>query len=70
MNERDLPDLLRAAEAIDGATVLMRCPAHGGALSSSLEVVFEAGRCRLRCIAGCTPDGFAAARSRISPGDA
>ena len=71
MNERDLPNLRRAAEAIDSAIVLMRCPAHRGAISFSLEAVFEFGRLRLRCIAGCTPDAIlAAARLRVSPGDA
>lgn len=63
----DLLDLMHAADAIDSGRWLMKCPAHRGALASSLEVVLREGRYRLRCIAGCDPEAiFAAARSRIS----
>jgi len=71
MSDRDLLDLLRAADAIDSGRWLMGCPAHRGALASSLEVVLHEGRYALRCIAGCNPDTIlAAAVKRISrPGE-
>lgn len=58
MNESDLLTLLRAATSIDQGCLLMRCPAHRGGLSSSLEVVWDAGRLRLRCMAGCSPEAI------------
>lgn len=68
MNDADLLTLLHAADAVDSGHWLMRCPAHRGALASSLEVVLEAGRYRLTCMCGCMPDAIlAAARTRVSP---
>ena len=64
----DLLTLLHAADKLDSGQWLMRCPAHQGALASSLEVVLEAGRYRLTCMRGCTPQAIlAAAISRVSP---
>ena len=58
--------LMHAAEKVDSGRWLMKCPAHAGALSSSLEVVLEAGRYRLRCMAGCAPTNIIkAALARI-----
>jgi hypothetical protein len=48
--------LMHAAEAIDSGHWLMKCPAHQGASSASLEVRLSEGRYDLRCVGGCKPD--------------
>ncbi len=53
--------LMHAAEAIDSGHWLMKCPAHQGASSSSLEVRLSEGRYDMRCICGCKPDQVIAA---------
>ncbi|WP_288060976.1 hypothetical protein [Thiomonas sp.] len=53
--------LMHAAEAIDSGHWLMRCPAHGGASASSLEVILEGGRYSLACMSGCSPAAIIAA---------
>jgi hypothetical protein len=55
-DEHDVLLLMRAAEKVDSGHWLMRCPAHGGRSSASLEVFLAGGRYTLHCIAGCTPD--------------
>ncbi|CDW96334.1 MULTISPECIES: hypothetical protein [unclassified Thiomonas] len=63
----DLLTLLHAADKLDSGRWLMRCPAHRGALASSLEVTLEAGRYHLVCMCGCAPDQILeAARRAIS----
>lgn len=54
--EDALFDLLHAADKIDSGYWRMRCPAHRGEASSTLEVSLEAGRFRLQCICGCPTD--------------
>jgi hypothetical protein len=64
LNETDGPALLalmHAAEAIDSGHWLMRCPAHGGASASSLEVILSQGRYTLTCMCGCAPERILAA---------
>ena len=41
---------------IDSAHIVMKCPAHNGAFTSSLEITFLAGRLHLQCMCGCTQD--------------
>jgi hypothetical protein len=53
--------LMHAAEAVDSGAWLMKCPAHGGASSASLEVRLSEGRYDLRCIGGCKPERVLAA---------
>ena len=48
--------LMHSAEAIDSGHWLMKCPAHQGASSASLEVRLGEGRYDLRCVCGCQPD--------------
>ncbi len=64
MKETDLLTILRAAERIDRGEWLMRCPAHRGAWSSSLELRLDAGRYTLRCMAGCSVDAVLQAALR------
>jgi hypothetical protein len=54
--ESKLLEVLHAADKIDSGHWRMRCPAHQGEMSSSLEVSLEAGRFRLVCACGCTTD--------------
>ena len=54
--ESMLLEVLHAADKIDAGHWRMRCPAHQGAASSTLEVSLEAGRFRLHCDCGCTTD--------------
>ncbi len=51
-----LLEVLHAADKIDSGHWRMRCPAHHGEISSSLEVSLEAGRFHLVCACGCTTD--------------
>ena len=53
--------LMHAAEAIDSGHWLMKCPAHQGASSASLEVRLSEGRYDLRCVGGCKPERVIAA---------
>jgi hypothetical protein len=53
--------LMHAAEAIDSGHWLMKCPAHQGASSASLEVRLCEGRYALRCVGGCKPERVIAA---------
>ena len=54
--EHALFDLLHAADKIESGQWRMRCPAHPGQSSGTLEVSLEAGRFRLKCICGCPTD--------------
>jgi hypothetical protein len=54
--EHTLFDVLHAADKIDCGRWRMRCPAHDGAASSTLEVSLSGGRFRLKCACGCTTD--------------
>lgn len=54
--EHTLFDVLHAADKIDSGRWRMRCPAHQGAASSTLEVWLSGGRFRLRCDGGCSTD--------------
>ena len=48
--------VLDSIDQIDSAHIRMKCPAHAGAFTSSLEVTFLAGRLHLQCMCGCTQD--------------
>ena len=61
MGGHDLLPLMHAAEAIDSGHWLMKCPAHQGASSASLEVRLSEGRYDLRCVCGCKPERVIAA---------
>lgn len=61
LREPDIIALMHAAEAIDSGHWLMRCPAHGGASASSLEVILSQGRYTLTCMCGCAPERILAA---------
>ena len=41
---------------IDNAHIRMKCPAHAGAFTSSLEVTLKAGLLSMQCMCGCTQD--------------
>ena len=72
MNEGNLITILRAATSIDSGTWWMRCPAHRGAWSSSLQVRWSEGRLQMHCIAGCSAADIlcAAEAVRKASGDA
>lgn len=58
MNEGNLITILRAATSIDSGAWWMRCPAHQGAWSSSLQVRWSEGRVQMHCFAGCSATGI------------
>jgi hypothetical protein len=66
--ESKLLEVLHAADKIDSGHWRMRCPAHQGEMSSSLEVSLEAGRFRLVCACGCTTDEILRAAVEASRG--
>ncbi|OZB65580.1 MAG: hypothetical protein B7X31_01935 [Thiomonas sp. 13-66-29] len=48
--------ILGGIDQIDSAHILMKCPAHVGAFTSSLEVTLKAGLLSMQCMCGCTQD--------------
>jgi hypothetical protein len=58
MNEGNLITIPRAATSIDSGAWWMRCPAHQGAWSSSLQVRWSEGRVQMHCFAGCSATGI------------
>ena len=56
LRETDVLAVLHAADVLDEGRILMRCPAHTGSVSASLEVTLNAGRYSLRCRYGCSPE--------------
>ncbi|MHB1669235.1 hypothetical protein [Thiomonas sp.] len=61
-NSRDvLASIQEGVDQIDSAHIVMKCPAHRGALTSSLEVTLAAGRLEMYCMCGCPPDRILAA---------
>ena len=48
--------VLDSIDQIDSARIVMKCPAHTGAFTSSLEVALAAGMVSLHCMCGCTQD--------------
>ncbi|SCC95240.1 conserved hypothetical protein [Thiomonas sp. X19] len=46
---------------IDNACIAMKCPAHAGVFTSSLEVTLKAGRLSMHCMCGCPEDRILAA---------
>lgn len=61
-NSRDvLASIQEGVDQIDSAHIVMKCPAHRGALTSSLEVTLVAGRLEMHCMCGCTQDKILAA---------
>ena len=56
-----LAAVLDNIDEIDSAHIVMKCPAHAGAFTSSLEITFVAGRLHMQCMCGCTQDRILAA---------
>ncbi|SCC94940.1 hypothetical protein THIX_60998 [Thiomonas sp. X19] len=56
-----LASLLDNINAINAAHISMKCPAHRGGLTASLEVTLVAGRLHMHCMCGCTQDQILAA---------
>lgn len=55
LREPDILAVMHAADAIHEGHWTMRCPAHQGGVSASLEVALKNGRYQLKCFYGCTP---------------
>lgn len=64
VREPDVLAVMHAADAIGEGQWTMRCPAHSGGSSNTLEVTLSAGRYTLRCCYGCSPDDIIRAAVR------
>ena len=53
--------VLDSIDQIDSAHIRMKCPAHAGAFTSSLEVTLKAGLLSMHCMCGCHEDRILAA---------